>query len=495
MAIVNEIVTKYSFVGNTSAMSKYNKALGVSIKSLGIMGAAMAGATALLGKFVLSTNQSLDPMIQLSRTTGVAVETIQELGYVASVSGSSMSAIESTVASLSQTIGTAAQMGSEDFARLGISVRNANGEVKSADQVLGEVSNRFKQLGLSEAEKISFAGKLGIDKSLIQLLNRSGAEMDSLRSKARALGTITKRQADAAASLNDSMTTLKFGLGGVKNQIAVGLAPEFKKLSDGLVDFLIKNKDAIQNGISKTIEAIKVMAASFKRLLPLIIAVGAIFTVAFAPISLTTILIAGGLALVLLAVDDLMVAFSGGQSVIADFFKEFFNVDIVELLKNVGAAFKKLFDYVKPALSALLNFWKEVFGAIVDVIRGDFSGAIDHVISAFSKWYDYILNLRDIMSDLLGKVKEFAATIASSAFSKVAGYLGFDTGTPQGQKPLPIGGGVPSRSVSSNTSNRVNQDVKIEIRTDNPVAAGTAVKDALNDQLESTYTHFNRRNQ
>jgi hypothetical protein len=60
-------------------------------------------------------------------------------------------------------IGDAAQKGSDDFARLGISVRDSNGQIKTADVILSEVSKRFNDLNLSMQEQQSFASALGID--------------------------------------------------------------------------------------------------------------------------------------------------------------------------------------------------------------------------------------------------------------------------------------------------------------------------------------------
>ena len=238
MAIVNEVITQFSFEGSTQPLVNYNSSLGKSIGLLASMSAAIIGAAGAMAAFVTSTTQSIDPMIQLSRSTGVAITAIQELGFAASVTGSDAQTLQGSIVGLSEKIGEAAQKGSEEFARLGISVRDLSGEVKTADQVLLEIGKRFNELDLSLPEQRSFAQSLGIDPSLVQLLSLTSSELDKTRAKARELGIVTKEQADAAASLNDSMTTLKFGLDGVRNSVAVGLAPQIEDITAGVIDFL-----------------------------------------------------------------------------------------------------------------------------------------------------------------------------------------------------------------------------------------------------------------
>ena len=441
MAIVNEVVTKFSFAGNLKPQESFNKNLDQSIKLVAGFAAASVAAAGAFAGWVNSTLSAIDPMIQLSRETGVSIEAIQELGYVAEVSGSSAQALQASISSLSQNIGRAAQFGSEEFSRLGISVRDANGQVKTADVIIRELSSRFKQLGLSQQEQQSFAQALGIDPSLIQLMQQTGSEMDALRERARKLGIINKEQADAAADYNDSITTLKFGFSGLQNIIAVGFSPEMKRLANGFIGFLETNKDVIANGITKFGEAINVVAASVVRLMPVIagiatafgiwkiatIGLGRALAIAFAPVYLITAAIVG----IILAVDDLIVAFNGGKSVIADFFQESFGIDIVEKIQYVIDVMKELWQVV----SDLASIGLEKIGAAFDFVFGD-----DNAV----------------------------------------------------QTTLPVGQAVGATSTSPIQNNRVDQNVNINIATTDPVRAGTAVQDNLQNQIQDAQTQFKR---
>ena len=65
MAIVNEVITQFSFEGSTQPLVNYNSSLGKSIGLLASMSAAIVGAAGAMAAFVTSTTQSIDPMIQV----------------------------------------------------------------------------------------------------------------------------------------------------------------------------------------------------------------------------------------------------------------------------------------------------------------------------------------------------------------------------------------------------------------------------------------------
>jgi len=353
MAAVSELITKFSFQGSTKPLIDYNNSLGGSIKLLGAMGAAFGAATFAVAKWASGVSQSLQPLFDLSEQTGVAVASIQELSFVAEQSGSSAQALESSIGSLSAKIGEAAQKGSEEFSRLGISVRDANGNVKDADAILSEVGNSFKRLGLSMSEQQGYAEALGIDPSLISMLSQTSAETDKLKQRARDLGiTLSPEDKKGLKEYNESISEMDSAMSGLKNLIAVAIVPELEGLAEGFSDLLAKNNEWIVDGVEATVEFVVDLVDALKRLAPFILAAGAAFAIAtigtsgFATalglVLSPAVLIAAGILAIALVLDDLIVAFRGGDSVIADFFGGFFGWDIQPLLKDIVAVFKEV---------------------------------------------------------------------------------------------------------------------------------------------------------
>ena len=386
MATVTELVTKFTFEGSLSPLSNFNDELGGSVALLSSMVAGVVAVAGVMNTFVVMTLAGSDSVGHLSKVTGVAVEDIQELGFVASVSGSSIEAMEGTIDSLSKTIGDAAQKGSEDFARLGISVRDQSGQVKKADRILFEIAQRFKDLKLSMQEQLGFASSLGIDASLIQLMNRSSKEMLTLRKRARDLGVVSQEQQDDIIDFNDSITVLRFGLSAIQKQIAIGLSPTIKEMSEDFTDLLVSNKDWIVEGLIKTGDGINALLDAIGRLKFILaglvatfiilkvaaLGFGTVMGVIFSPI----VLITAGIAALLLLVDDLIVAFQGGKSVVRDFFQEFFGIDITPILQDWVAQFMDGIKMIGDALSFMYDLflkpWIDGLGFIVNKIGGLF---------------------------------------------------------------------------------------------------------------------------
>jgi TP901 family phage tail tape measure protein len=515
MAVVNDLVTKFSFQGSISPLFNFNKNLGKGIGILAGLTTALVASSAAVTKWAGNVLEGVDAMEQLSRTTGVSVEYLQEMRYVAEQTGSSFGAVESTITNLSQKIGDAALKGSEDFARLGISVRDSNGKVKDADQVLSEVHGRFKQLNLSMSEQKSLAGALGIDNSLLQMMGKTTSEIKTMRDRAKELGTLTSEQADQATNYTNSVKALRFGLDGLKRLISVGLAPQMSEMVEGFTELIAKNKDWIINGIQATMEFISQFMKALKRLAPVIAAIGAVFVVAkiatlgfsgalgllFSP----AILIAAGIAAILLVVDDLIVAFRGGNSVIANFFQEFFNFDIVPVLENIVDTAVWMFGLLKSLFSDFLKIIQNTLGFIVNIFTGKFQEAWDNIKEIFSATktaaflkepFMAFFNWLDSMWDnVIGKITGLINKIKSIK-DKIP-FLGGDDSSDENNIGATISNVTQQRpemvtALRGVPQNNLQQQVNIEIKTDNPEQAGAAVRDNLNRQMKDAQTQFKK---
>ena len=361
MAQVTELITAFKFEGDTKPLKMFNTQMSDAIGLIAKSTALFAAGAVALNAFVVSTLAEADALGQLSNELGVAVEEIQKLGFVASVNGSDVNSLTQSLEGLNEKIGEAAIQGNETFNRLGVNIRKANGEIKSADQVLLEIGNRFKELNLSTAEQSRILAELQINKNLAQTLRLSANELNALRNEAEAFGLVTEEQTKQIIEFNDSLTKAKFGADALRKQIAISLAPQISSLSKDFIEFLKANKEVIGKGVGKLF---KVLNAG----------VGSIFRVSGAIVDLidntiglktATVLLAGavlalnrsfllsplgltiaGLTTLFLAVDDLIVAFQGGQSVIKDFFEDSFGIDIVQKITNLINKLKEFANFV-----------------------------------------------------------------------------------------------------------------------------------------------------
>ena len=167
---------------------------------------------------------AFDAMSKLAQQTGVSVESFSALSYAANLAGVNQEKLSSAIVKLSKNMSDASQGISEagkGFDALGISVKNANGTLKSSDQVLSEVAAKFAGYK-GGAEKTALAvnifGKAGA--KLIPLLNGGADGLARLKEEAERFGVVIDTQAaKAAEEFNDNLTKLKAASEGARNQL------------------------------------------------------------------------------------------------------------------------------------------------------------------------------------------------------------------------------------------------------------------------------------
>ncbi len=433
MAIVNELITKFGFIGNLAPQETFNANLKASIGLLAGLGAAIAGSAAGVAGWVTSVSQSIDPLVQFSRETGVAIETVQSLGYAASVNGSSVDALQASLGEMTKRVGEFVSTGegeAKDVAeRLGLQFKDMNGQVKNSDVIFRELADKLH--GMSQAEKFSVLDKMGIDRSMVQLLSMTGEEISSLQNKAEALGVVTQDQADQFAAYNDSLTTLGKGFDGIKFQVAVGFVPVLKDLVDGFTDFLIANKDLIKNGLAHLGEIIFSVMGMIRRFLPIIglittgfvawkiaaIGLRTVLATIFSPV----VLITAAIIAVVLVIDDLLTAMEGGQSVIADFFKDNWGIDIVPALKEAKASLMAFINYAigvfKPLADAIASMFRMVWHLITGAFTGDFQDAMKDAQNIFDSLIAFITGAFGVVGDAIKYVFGDAGSFIVDVFT------------------------------------------------------------------------------
>ena len=567
MAVVNEVVTRFSFQGDLRPQREFNTGLDSSIKLLAGVAAGITATSGAMFAWANSVFNTIDPMVQLSRETGVALESIQELGYAASVNGSSLDAVSASVREMTKRIGEFEQLGTgpakEVVENLGISFRDANGEIKAADQVMLELTDTMA--GMRESERMNVLDKLGIDPSMIQLLSLTSEEVEGLRARAQRLGVVTQEQGDAVASYNDSLTTLRFGMQGIQNMVAVGFAPMMGDLVDRFVNLLEANQDLIMNGLNWLGEVVASTMGMLERMWPIFAAVAAGFAIAkvaaigfggvmsiiLSPFVLWTAAILGAI----LIVDDLIVAFQGGESVIADFFESFFGIDIRPALQAIVAVVKETVALVIEVFSPAVDAIESMFKAVAAIIQGDFGAAWDHIGDAMASMVEYALGLFTTLAEGAGAIMKAVAGLMVEgfmiAFDKLAGafqawvdwvrgmfqdmldgIMGMwdtvtnyikglmmnilpdwainlinddDKGSDDQEArqtamadeqavnlPFDRDTAVDRSTTQQSWNSNIDQNVEINISTNDPERAGAAVQDALQRQMEDTRTMSNR---
>jgi len=278
---------KTNLEGLTGAASKVNGVLAGLGAALSVAGLVAAGNHAL---------ETADELAKLSQKTGLSVESLSLLKPIAEQAGTNLEGLANGIKKLSTAMVEAAGGSKEQaevFARLGVSVKDAAGQLRPTEEVLLDLADAFAAMP-DGAEKSALAvklfGKSGVE--LIPFLNQGWAGIEELKRKFKELGLeISGDTAKAAEKFNDTLDTVKQALSGIAMKVAEAALPALQKLADALVTVASHGEEimtvalvlgealvavlAVKGvaAVAKLMESVNVLKAVFMRFLPVLAAV------------------------------------------------------------------------------------------------------------------------------------------------------------------------------------------------------------------------------
>ena len=213
------------FNGVSSAVS--------SLKTI-LIGLGAAGVIRGIMNLITSTADAGDQFAKMSQRLGVSVETLSTFDHVAKLSGLTLEEVAvglrrfaANALDMSRGIGEAKR----DFEALKISVVDSRGKLKTVEQLILEVANRFSQMedGTTKtAMAMNLFGRSGSE--MIPMLNKGSAGLREMMEEAKRLGLVfTKEAAKAAEDFNDNLTRLKGTLKGIVYEIGTNLIPKLNE--------------------------------------------------------------------------------------------------------------------------------------------------------------------------------------------------------------------------------------------------------------------------
>jgi len=182
-----------------------------------------------------------DQLAKTSQKVGVATETLSAYAYAAELAGVNFEQLQKSLIFLSKgSVDAARGIGEakDAFDAMGITVKNTNGTVKSNEQLLEEVADKFAKYK-DGAEKTAIAvkvfGKAGAD--MIPLLNGGSAAIKEAREEAEKFGIIIGGDfAKRAEAVNDNFTRIQKAGQGLSLLFAENLLPKLENITKAMVD-------------------------------------------------------------------------------------------------------------------------------------------------------------------------------------------------------------------------------------------------------------------
>lgn len=497
MAEVTELVTRFTFQGDPSELDGYSNGLKTATVAISAMTAAATAGAVALGAMLASAEEDIMPLKLLADRIDDNIVRMQELQYAAEQTGSGAEELRDTLSEIAVKAGEAAIDGqSEAFDLMGISVKNANGELKNATTLFGEMQEKFREM--DGGTRIAVSDIMGLDRSTINLLTTGADEMARMSAEARAFGVVTAEDAQSIEDYHNAVQRSTSALKGLRNTVAVAVAPAFTDLAGTFADFVNVYGEDIRAFIKTAGAGFESFMDTIKRLSPILIGAAAAMAAfklasggmatAWAAITGPVGLAIAGIILAGLVIDDLIVALNGGNSAIREFILNLTGFDIVPVVQAWVDGITFFVDLTTGMLGALWGFIKGAFSGFGDLLAGNGEEGLEKLKNAFVGFFTDVTKLwRDAFSSLFNGLTDRFSALAG----KVKGWFTFgddDEAVTPGAMPAnarftledgPASGG-------GSTSNTMNQNVEINIAGGDPNANAQTIRETLQDQMRDS---------
>lgn len=358
-----------------------NSFLGASVKSeLFIKGVELAGeAVKKLVGFIVdavkASSEFADTILTESTVTGLSTEALQEYYYMAELVDVSVGTITGSLSKLTKQMYSAKDgtgSAAEYFEALGVSVVDAEGNLRDNNEVFDEIIDKLGQVS-NDTERDAIAmGIFGKSAQELNPLIQQGADnLQAFRDEAHQMGYVLDDEAlSSLGAVDDAFQRSSLFIDSIKNQIGEGLAPVIVDIAEKFTAWAQSvDWNMLGQIIGEFINAIVVFIQ------------GAAITIG-------------------IIIDSVKFTFQ----VLWDFCQSLWDF-FSQMWEGIVQAVQDAKDALSPIIDSIVGFFQSIWDIVDKVVGkvGDFIGMI---------------------GDAIGKAGEFM----SGGFGKVASFFGFGSG-------------------------------------------------------------------
>jgi len=380
---LREILARFAFKVDPSGLKKADKGITGMIGKFQAFGAAVAG-TAVIGgikNFITDVVDAGDALGKTATQLGLSSDQLQAWQAAAGFAGVESTQFNQSMRVLQKNTLLASQgskQAADAFKMLGVDIEDANGNLKTGDQLMREVGISLNGLENS-TERVALAQQLmGRSGAMLLPLFKDGeAGLDAtLRALDRFGGGLSKDLIPLAEAAQDRFAEWEIATTSLKSRVMVALLP----MLNSIVLSLSKAGAAISKFLGKG-EAMKAILIVLGGVLAKL-AIGK-FGMSLLKLGRAAALPALKLALLILLVEDLIVLFKGGDSLIGRFLDKLFGAGsskaVVKAITDITSAIKKgdWGKVMKLSADALDSLGK----SIVTFFSGESTGPIAEFFS------------------------------------------------------------------------------------------------------------------
>lgn len=356
---------------DTTQFSKGIRGVAGTLKAVG---AAMTATSAGVALAIRGQLNAADEMSKSAQRLGVPIETLSKLRHAANMSGVGVEQLSVGLKTMSRQMAEAAggsKAALKIFDDLGVSAMNADGSLRSTEQVMSDVAESLSKMP-DGAQKTALAMKLFGESgaALIPMLNGGASGLEAMMKEAESLGIVfDAKTGKAAENFNDNISRLKASLTGLVIQLAAALAPTLETISAKAVEMTKWFRD-----LSPETQA---LAAKF-----------AAVALAAGPVVFGLGLIAGSLGVVTGALKALTLAMIKNP--------------LTALAVGVVAGAVAIYTYWEPIKQFFADLWAGIEQTATDAWDGVKQLSSDAVMGTLAAWN----GIREVFAAVLVNVKQ-----------------------------------------------------------------------------------------
>lgn len=256
--------TKLGKVGNVAdqVAGKFRSGLGsitAWLPALGAIGAA--GSLAGLVGMTRHAAENMEGIGLASLKLGYAPGALAAIRYGFKLTNVEVESGEKALSKLNKTLYDAATGKNKDaaalFARLGINLRDANGHVRKAADVLPQLMAGFEKnedASLRAAMAQALFGKAGQD--MIPFLVKGKDWLAQLGDEQKRFSNLTAEQREGLGHLEHSYKELDKAGAGLSTRLSAALAPGLTRVANATTGWIVRNREVLGQAVDRKVGAI-----------------------------------------------------------------------------------------------------------------------------------------------------------------------------------------------------------------------------------------------
>lgn len=390
VAIDNRDAIK-SLDSTDSAGKKADKSLGKAFGSIAkasaIATAAIVGVGAAVLKFAGDAAKNADEVDKMSQKIGISRKAYQEWAFVLSQSGADVNQLQTSMKTLAKAADEAnngVDTYAESFNRLGVSVTDSSGKLKSQEDLLKETIIALQGMD-DQTQRTAIASEL-LGRSATELgplLNAGAGATEELTQKAHELGLVLGDDVvDAGVEYTDTIDQMKRSSGALFTGIMADLLPVLNEMFQNLIDNLPEIKKNVEETFNKFVAAMEpVWKVVEENLIPIF--------------------------------EDLW-AFT--QDSVIPIFEDLWKVFVEDILPIMVDLHTKVKDFLMPIFERLWGIFQE---KLIPILADLWSIVKDDIIPIFQKFWDMIEPIAKAVADVLVIAFESALDIIGGVIGAI----------------------------------------------------------------------------